>query len=494
MPSPNETVRLTRAWTLGERLGSGGFGAVFAATGDDGTRAAAKFVPKAPGSERELLFVDLGGARNVVPVIDSGEHDDEWVLVMPRAEGSLADRLDAAAGPLPATEALAVLRDVATALVDLDGLVVHRDIKPDNVLRHEGAWCLADFGIARYAEAATSSATRKHALTPAYAAPERWRDEHATIATDVYAVGVVAHELLTGGRPFPGPHAEDYRRQHLSADPPPLPGVDVRLATLVTECLFKQPGARPTPTQLAARLDQVELPAATPGASALAAAYARHTEASAANQREASVAQSEQERRVTLMADARRAHAVLSDALLGAVKDGAPGVTVTERTEGWSAQLGQAKLGLSTPKAFDGRSWGSWEAPAFDVIAFATVTVVTPSDRSGYEGRSHSLYFGDLHDAGRYAWFETAFMVTPLMMSARRGQDPFARHPGEDAAKAFWRGMAEFQVAWPVMPVVLTELGEFVDRWIGWFAAAADGQLSRPTQMPERPAQDTWRH
>jgi eukaryotic-like serine/threonine-protein kinase len=83
-------------------------------------------------------------------------------------------------------------------------------------------------------------------------------------------------------------------------------------------------------------------------------------------------------------------------------------------------------------------------------------------------------------------------MVSPLI--PRRGrQDPFALSPGEEAAKAVWTGMAEYQVAWPFTHLSLEELGDFIDRWAGWFADAATGKLSHPSTMPERPTQGTWR-
>ncbi|WP_324273784.1 protein kinase domain-containing protein [Blastococcus brunescens] len=150
------------------------------------------------------------------------ETADAYVIVMPLAEESLQDRLDAAGGPLPLEDALAVLTDVATALADLDGRVVHRDLKPANVLLVDGAWCLADFGISRYADATTAPDTRRMAMSPPYAAPERWRAARATAAADVYAVGVMAFQLLSGDLPFPGPGWEDFHDQHLHAEPPAL--------------------------------------------------------------------------------------------------------------------------------------------------------------------------------------------------------------------------------------------------------------------------------
>ena len=126
--------------------------------------------------------------------------------------------------------------------MDLEGKVVHRDLKPENVLRLDGRWCLADFGISRYAEATTAPDTRKFAMSPQYAAPERWRAERASGAADVYAVGVMAYEMLTGVLPFAGPAFEDFRDAHLHQDPAHLGEVPAALAALVEECLYKAPG------------------------------------------------------------------------------------------------------------------------------------------------------------------------------------------------------------------------------------------------------------
>src|SRR6266511_3122073 len=83
-------LKLAREWVVGDEIGSGGFGRVYGVM-SDGDEAVAKLVPKDPGADRELLFVDLNAIRNVVPVIDSGETAREWVLVMPRAERSLRE-------------------------------------------------------------------------------------------------------------------------------------------------------------------------------------------------------------------------------------------------------------------------------------------------------------------------------------------------------------------------------------------------------------------
>lgn len=254
-----QRVRLRREWTLGKALGSGGFGRVFEAVADDGEAGVVKLIPKAPGADRELLFEDLTGVPNVVPIIEVGETPDACALAMPRAEKSLRQATQVGI-PVPLADALKVIEDISSAVAALDGKVVHRDIKPENILLLDGRWCLADFGIARYAEASTAPDTQKYALSAPYASPERWRGERASSGADVYSVGVVAYELLVGGLPFAGPDMADYRNQHLTADPAPLGGAPTALANLVGECLFKAPGARPTPSNLLRRIGAIAQP------------------------------------------------------------------------------------------------------------------------------------------------------------------------------------------------------------------------------------------
>jgi eukaryotic-like serine/threonine-protein kinase len=83
-------------------------------------------------------------------------------------------------------------------------------------------------------------------------------------------------------------------------------------------------------------------------------------------------------------------------------------------------------------------------------------------------------------------------MISPMI--ARQGrQDPFALDPGEESARAVWPGMAEFQVAWPFTRLEPDDLTEFVSRWAGWLASAANGGLTRPSTMPERSPEGSWR-
>jgi serine/threonine-protein kinase len=486
-------LKLRQEWVLSERIGGGGFGQVYAAKSSGHELAVAKLVPKAPGAQRELLFVDLDGMRNVVPIIDSGETDDNWVLIMPRADKSLRQHLEEEADSLDVGKALTILSDIAIALVDLDGKVVHRDLKPENVLLLNRAWCLADFGISRFAEATTAPDTQKFALSTPYAAPERWRAERATIATDVYSFGVIAYELLSGSLPFMGPESQDFREQHLHKAPANLANVPAALGAIVEECLYKPAEARPRPTNLLMRLGRVGESAPSMGLAKLQEANLAETARRGESVRHESEHRSNAERRAALADAATSGLAKIAGALQEAIMEAAPSATMqTAREGGWSILLSQAEIQFVPAATTSSNPWGSGTPPAFDVVANTAMSIRIPPTRDQYEGRSHSLWYCDAQEAGNYQWFETAFMISPLI-SSRGRQDPFALSPSEKSAQAVGTGMAEIQVAWPFEPVSLGDLNEFINRWAGWFADAAQGKLQHPRSMPERSPEGSWR-
>ena len=486
-------LHLTADWRVGSEIGRGGFGRVHELEAGPHLPAVAKFIPKQPGADRELLFVDLPPlVRNVVPVIDAGEHEGSWVIVMPRAELSLRDHLEGSGKVLDLDSGLQVLVDIAQTLADLDGKVVHRDLKPENVLRLDGAWCLADFGISRYAEASTAPDTHKFAMSTPYAAPERWRAERATAAADIYALGVIAHELFSGSRPFPGPTAEAFREQHLHHDPPSLTSVPAGLAALVDECLFKAPTARPAAQNLLARLTKQAVAPRSGALAALAAANHAEVQRRAEADRQASVAMTAAERRGERQRAARTTFARISAVLHEAIVGAAPSArSASTPGGGWAIQLGPAQLRLVGPTT-GSQNWGRWDGPAFEIDAVSSLDLRVPADPYGYEGRSHSLWFGDIQQSDSFAWFETAFMVSPFLTQRAR-QAPFALDPGEEAAKAVWNGIAEWQVAWRFTRLDPDDLDDFVERWVGWFAAGATGSLRHPTTMPEKNPAGSWR-
>ena len=478
-------VQLSHLWKLGSQIGSGGFGRVFEAVGDDGRVAAAKLIPKEPGADRELLFEDLAGVRHVVPIIDAGEHDGNWIIVMPKAEKSLRSHLTERA-TLSAEETVAILTDVCTALADLHGRVVHRDIKPENVLLLDGHWCLCDFGIARYAEASTAADTHKWAWTPAYNPPERWRGERATGASDIYALGIMAFEMLSGHVPFPGP---DFRGQHLNQDAPPLAGFPALLSALVSECLFKAADVRPTAANVVARLGLILQPA-SPGAGQLQAANRQEVERSASKVAANSAERSAAERRGEIVGSATKLLGMIADRLAQAIRDNAPAASwqsgFAKSQFGWSVTLGRAVLSFGPVQEAGQNGW------SFEVIAQCEIGIRIPADRFGYEGRSHSLWFCDAQERGVLRWYETAFMVSPMFGETGR-QSPFSLPVGREAGQALAPGIAKFQVAWPFTVIEPGNDADFIERWMSWFAQASQGQLAYPSVMPERPIVGSWR-
>ena len=128
----------------------------------------------------------------------------------------------------------------------------------------------------------------------------------------------------------------------------------------------------------------------------------------------------------------------------------------------------------------------------FEIVSYASITLRIPRDQHGYEGRSHSLWYCDAQESGVFRWYETAFMINPLV--PKRGRlDPFSLSPGKDAYLALSPAMHTYQVAWPFTPIDQGDESEFIERWIGWFAEAAQAQFRHPSHIPERDTFGSWR-
>ena len=198
---------------------------------------------------------------HIVPLLAAGEVAGLPYFTMPFIEGeSLRRRLDQG-GPLPAPEAVRLLGQVASALAYAHARgLIHRDIKPDNVLLSPGGAMVTDFGVAKALRAATTTSAGPAASgltaagfalgTPAYMAPEQAVGDPATDArADLYAFGAMAYECLAGTIPFPGRSAPAMIAAHLTEPPPPLqerrPDMPPALAALVMQCLAKHPDQRP---------------------------------------------------------------------------------------------------------------------------------------------------------------------------------------------------------------------------------------------------------
>ncbi len=209
------------------------------------------------GPERFLREIETAARLthpHILPLYDSGEADGFLYYVMPYIDGeSLRDKLTRE-GELPVGEAVRILRDVVDALAKAHSQgVVHRDIKPDNVLLADRHAMVADFGVAK----AVSEATGRQQLTtagvalgtPAYMSPEQgMADPHIDHRSDIYAVGAVAYELLTGQPPFTAATPQGVLAAHVTEAAEPVtgrrPSVSPALGELVMKCLEKKPADR----------------------------------------------------------------------------------------------------------------------------------------------------------------------------------------------------------------------------------------------------------
>ncbi|MEP6976781.1 MAG: serine/threonine-protein kinase [Thermoleophilia bacterium] len=256
-----------------QRVGRGGMGEIYRATDTTLGRAVAvkllaeRYAEDDAVHERftreALTAARLSGEPNIVTIFDVGEWNDRPFIVMEYlAGGSLEEKLRSG-GAQPTQQACEWLEDTARALDAAHGHgVVHRDVKPANLLldRDDNVH-VADFGIASAAGLDSMTMTGTVMGTAGYLSPEQAQGERATAASDRYALGVVAFELLTGTRPFEADSMTAEAAAHVHADVPSvserLPSLPPELDPIFRRALAKDPAARyPTCAEFVADLRQ----------------------------------------------------------------------------------------------------------------------------------------------------------------------------------------------------------------------------------------------
>ncbi|MDP9178891.1 MAG: protein kinase, partial [Gemmatimonadota bacterium] len=257
---------LGNAYQIERELGGGGMSRVFVATETAfGRRVVIKLLPpeltegmSVERFKREIALAARLQHPHIVPVHAAGETGGLPYFTMPFVDGdSLRARL-LKGGALGVTEAIGVMRDVAKALAYAhDSGVVHRDIKPDNVLLTGGSAVVTDFGVAKALSASKMSAPEGTLTqvgtslgTPAYMAPEQAAaDPDSDHRADIYAFGVMAYEMLAGHPPFHGRTPQKLLAAQMGERPEPIeaarPDLPPLLAQIVMKCLEKEPDQRP---------------------------------------------------------------------------------------------------------------------------------------------------------------------------------------------------------------------------------------------------------
>jgi serine/threonine-protein kinase len=265
---------LAGRYTILRELARGGMATVYLARDERHDRDLAVKVVRAgvaldsapsPGALRFQREIDIAARLShphILPLHDSGASGGLLYYIMPYVEGeTLRERL--ARGPLSIEDTIRVLRDVTSALAYAHRQgIVHRDIKPANILLNQvGDALVSDFGVAKALAAASEGgertaeqATAPFVLgTPTYIAPEQAAGDPTTDhRADLYALGVVAYEMLSGAPPFAARSAHEAIAAHLSEQPQPIeqkrPDTPDALAQLISRLLAKRPADRPQHT------------------------------------------------------------------------------------------------------------------------------------------------------------------------------------------------------------------------------------------------------
>jgi serine/threonine-protein kinase len=260
-------VVLGSAYTIERELGGGGMSRVFvAAESALGRQIVVKVLPaervggvSVERFRREILVAARLQHPHIVALLQTGEVGGLPYYTMPFVKGeSLRARL-ARVGELSVNETIHILRDVAGALAyaHAEG-IIHRDIKPDNVILSSGVAVVTDFGVAKAMDLAATDGHRATGLTslgialgtPAYMSPEQASaDTHIDHRADIYSLGVMAYEMLTGASPFAGRSPHQMLAAHATEAPEGVakrrPNLPAPLAGLVMRCLEKHAADRP---------------------------------------------------------------------------------------------------------------------------------------------------------------------------------------------------------------------------------------------------------
>ncbi|WP_313737375.1 serine/threonine-protein kinase [Sphingobium yanoikuyae] len=491
------TIRLEKGqWTFSEtdQLGPpGGFGEVFRGEGD-GRPVAVKRLKISAGaaSHREMAIGSVLAERDhahVVPIFDYGRdaESDRYFLVMPVCDHSVQDFLNTT-GPLSYDAAKSAALSVVKGLLEVKD-IVHRDLKPGNVLWHEDRWKIADFGIAKFVEDATSLESLRSSLTPAYAAPEQWRGERPTNATDVYALGCMYYAMLGGQAPFVG-DLDTVRESHLHQPAPALSGVDPRLAGLIATMLRKSPAARPSLERCKTVIETLAAGVASTGRAALAAA------GNAVSQQEAA-AEAERKAKETAAAqrqELEREGLAELDGIIGRLFDLIAASAETVRREPRSVRLGPAHLTLGEgSRTAYGRAQlyaggGNPYDHGWDVVANAYLTLKCDlggpgSYRPSEYNFSTTLVFATMPGDSDYRWRELSFME--VFSAKPMHEQPIALNPlSQEFAVALSNVVGRHQVACGPWTIDGEDEDLFEERWLRLFAKAANRQLQPPNQLP----------
>lgn len=497
-------IKLLRdSWEIdtGSPLGeAGGFGEVFRGIGSDTVVAIKRLkLTATEAAYRELNIAESLLNRdlsNVIPIHDYGQDadSDRYFIVMPLCDRSLQREI-IDRGRLPPTESLDILIAILSGLSEVTD-ITHRDLKPANILLHDGAWKIADFGIAKFVEDSTSLQTLRNSLTPAYGAPEQWLVQRPSPATDIYAAGCIAHALLNGEPPFSGDVAE-LREHHLNTTPAQLAALPAPARSIVQQMLRKNPDIRPSLARCLSVFDnsKMGLQAEPPqNASKIAEAVSDVAQEQAAKEAKEKEHEHRRNRRKAILDEAMSDLHRICGRLFAELEHHA-GDVIEHRTES-RIHIGNAQLVLDATlggvgsdgfHACDSEShygdegWGVHRKQStWDLISYGNMVVRQRVGHNEYV-RCANLVFGKPDEESEYRWYEMAF----FSITGQKIQDsPFCLSYPWEIDEVLSNVMGVNQLAYPPKPIDGEDEDGFIEYWIEIIAQAMIGQMNPPRSLP----------
>jgi serine/threonine-protein kinase len=504
-----ETIKLdNHEWKIDTNspLGrAGGFGKVFSGRGPSGEVAIKRLkISAEEAAHREMnIGNDLMSSEydHVVQVLDSGldANSNRYYLVMPICKYSLQDQINDNTTDFQANEIISILLEILTGLEEV-GHIVHRDIKPANILFHDGKWKLADFGIAKFVEDATSFETLRSSLTPQYAAPEQWRKERPTAVTDIYAVGCIAYALTTGSPPFTG-DVNTIGEKHLNEVPAGLNFLPPNIGMLVSLMLRKIPETRPSRGRCIEVL-QKSLSSAADTNTVTNEHLIKAVGIIADKQAKQDAANRAKEERIlqrdnifhAAFHDLKRIKKRIFQEVIDIAQDVINDSERQLRTQ--KLKFGDAILDFDTrvnSTSYEGirksdhlnilsdEGWGQHRKKStWDIVAIATVGIKQYGGTNGFL-RSANLIFAKPNELEDFRWYELSFF-SKSQFSTKRA--PYHLDYAWDIDSALSALENVERLAHPPKPIDCEDENDFVDYWINLLGNAAVGKSIRPDQLP----------
>ena len=246
-------------YTILKELATGSFGKTYLAKSPDGKKVILKIMHPHLATEpearmrfhREMEILKQLNHPQIVRLIEAGEHEGVPFLVLEYVDGPTLKEYLSENAPLPEKEALRILKQLAIAVSYLHQQgIIHRDLKPENIVMHKGKPVIIDFGLARKLELPSVTVDGAVLGTVYYIPPEVLNGGRYTEASDVYSLGVILYEMLTGNRPFSGNSFGELVEEILELEPECPPNASPDTCELIKKLLHKDPENRPSLDEL----------------------------------------------------------------------------------------------------------------------------------------------------------------------------------------------------------------------------------------------------